>query len=165
MTAKVLVLVWIAIAASAACRRVPPLAHAHPSPSALASAVLDAVARNDRVGLEALALSEAEFRDHVWPELPAARPERNVPFSYLWGDLRQKSEAALARTLSAEGGRRYELLDVRFEGATDYATYRVHRDATLRVRDDGGGELDLRICGSMLEQGGAWKIFSYVVDN
>ena len=53
--------------------------------------------RRDRARLDALALSEQEFRDHVWPDLPAARPERNLPFSYVWGDLHQKSNISLAR--------------------------------------------------------------------
>jgi hypothetical protein len=115
--------------------------------------------------LEALALSEGEFRDHVWPQLPTARRARNLPFSYVWGEHRQKSTAALTSVLSREGERRHELIDVRFEGETDYSTYRVHRDATLRVRDASGVETDLRICGSMLEQNGAWKVFSYIVND
>jgi hypothetical protein len=67
--------------------------------------------------------------------------------------------------MSREGGNRYELIDVRFEGMSDYRTYRVHREAVLRVRDTGGSERDLRVCGSMLEQDGAWKVFSYVIGN
>jgi hypothetical protein len=126
--------------------------------------VLDALAQRDRAALEALALNETEFRDHVWPQLPAARPERNLPFSYVWGDLRQKSAQALGRVMSREGGKRYVLIDVRFAGDSSYHTYRVHREATLRVRDADGTELDLRVCGSMLEQDGAWKVFSYVSD-
>jgi len=114
------------------------------------------------MALETLALSEMEFRDHVWPQLPAARPERNLPFSYVWGDLRQKSTMALTGVMSREGGMRYELIAVRFNGETDYRTYRVHRDTTLLVRDAGGVETDLRVCGSMIEQDGGWKVFSYV---
>ena len=148
-----------------ACSQAPPLSHTHPSPSSLASALLDALARGDRVALEALALTESEFRDHVWPELPAARPERNLPFSYVWGELHQKSDQFLSGVLASEGGRRYELIDVRFAGETDYRTYRVHRKALLRVRAPDGAEQDLRVCGSMIEQDGAWKVISYVVDD
>ena len=155
----------LAIAVSIACGRVPPLAHTYPSPSSLAAAVLDALARRDRAALESLALNETEFRDHVWPQLPAARPERNLPFSYVWGELRQKSGQALNASMSREGGKRYELIDVRFDGDTDYRTYRVHRETTLRVRDESGIELDLRVLGSMIEQSGVWKVFSYVVDS
>jgi hypothetical protein len=163
MTRSVVVASALALASSVACSRVPPLSNTYPSAAALASAVLDAVARRDRASLEALALNETEFRDHVWPQLPAARPERNLPFAFVWGDLRQKSILTLANVIAREGGQRYELIDVRFAGDTDYRTYRVHREATLRVRDATGQERDLRVCGSMIEQEGAWKVFSYVV--
>jgi hypothetical protein len=154
----------VVLAAVVACSRVPPLTNSHPSAASLASAVLDGLARRDRAVLEGLALSETEFRDHVWPQLPAARPERNLPFSFVWGDLRQKSTLTLGNVLAREGGRRYELIDVQFTGETDYRTYRVHREATLRVRDSQGVETDLRVCGSMIEKDGAWKVFSYVVE-
>ncbi len=97
--------------------------------------------------------------------MPAARPERNLPFSYVWGELRQKSAQALGAVISREGGRRYELIDVRFDGDTDYRTYRVHRETTLRVRDAAAWNSTCACVGSMLEQDGAWKVFSYVVDS
>lgn len=141
------------------------MANAHSSAESLAAAVLDALAANDRARLGALALNEQEFRELVWPDLPAARPERNLPFSYVWGDLHQKSDVALASTLAAHGAKRYTLAGVRFSGeTTNYEHYRVHRDATLRVRDASGTERELRVCGSMLESAGAWKVFSYVTD-
>jgi hypothetical protein len=127
--------------------------------------VLEALARNDRAALEAMALSEQEFRNHVWPELPAARPERNLPFSYVWGDLRQKSTGALSETLSRHGGRRYKLVRVAFSNQTDYPSYRVHRESTLHVRDAAGKEHTLRVCGSFIEKAGVWKVFSFVVDD
>jgi hypothetical protein len=143
----------------------PPLVNAQRSAEGVASAVLDALARRDRAQLETLALNEAEFRDHVWADLPAARPERNLPLSYVWGDLHQKSTASLTQTLDTHGGRRYELLGVDFEDRTDYGAYRVHRTATLRVRDASGQAQMIRVCGSMIERDGAWKVFSYLVDD
>ena len=147
-----------------ACTSPPPLEQASVSSTELARGVLDALAQTDRAGLERLAVSEREFRDHVWPQLPAARPERNLPFSYVWGDLRQKSDASLSKALAEHGGRRYTLVGVDFAGDTDYTTYRVHRDATLRVRDAEGVETTIRVCGSMIEKNGAWKVFSYAID-
>ena len=148
---------------TAACAAAPPLEHTHDSPDALARAVLAAVAGRDAPALRNLAVSEREFRDHVWPALPAARPERNLPFSYVWGDLRQKSERHLARALAAHGGRRYALLRVEHAGGTrHYGDYAVHGGTTLVVRDASGGEQPLRILGSTLEKGGRFKIFSFV---
>lgn len=142
-----------------------PLAHAAGTPDALARAVLAAATAGDRQALERLALSESEFRDHVWPELPAARPERNLPFSYVWGDLHQKSDASLGPMLGAMRGQTVEFVAVRFGEVTRYATYTVHRDAVFVVRRPGGTAEELRLCGSFLEQGGRWKVFSYVTND
>ena len=146
------------------CSRVPPLANTSASQEALASDVLEALSRRDRARLDAIAVTEQEFRDHVWPDLPAARPERNMPFSYVWGDLHQKSSLSLTRTLQTHGGRRYALKRLTFAGKTNYAHYVVHRDATFEVADTSGGTTSVRVCGSFLEKDGAWKVFSYVVD-
>lgn len=149
---------------TAGCTGVSPLANARSSAAALADAVLEALARSDRARLEALALNEREFRDHVWPVLPAARPERNLPFSYVWGDLHQKSQLGLVSTLGEHAGRRYVLERVAFSGEDRYPGYRIHRESTLHVRDASGTQVALRLCGSMLEKDGNWKVFSYVVD-
>jgi hypothetical protein len=143
---------------------VPPLADTRESASDLAQAVLAALEQRDRPALLALALDEREFRDHVWPELPAAEPERNLPFSFVWGDLRQKSEGSLARTLGEYGGRHYELVHLNFRGGTtQYRTYLVHRETELTVRD-ATGESRVQLFGSVLEKDGRFKVFSYVVD-
>lgn len=128
-------------------------------------AVLDALAHRDRPRLNALALSEQEFRAHVWPDLPAARPERNLPFSYVWGDLRQKSTLGLANVVAEHGGKRHLLQHVTFAGVTPYGHYTVHRDARLDVVDASGKSQSLRVCGSFLEKDGSWKVFSYAIND
>lgn len=149
-----------------ACTPAPtPLAHTLDSSRALAGAVLAAVTSGDQATLDGLALSEQEFRDHVWPALPAARPERNLPFSYVWGDLRLKSQAGLVRILGQYRGQRLTLVDVRFGDVTRYDGYVVHRDSIFTVRTSDGATEDVRLCGAMIEQAGRWKVFSYVADD
>ena len=144
---------------------VRPLPNSHPTSEALATAVLRAIANRDAAALRRLALDEAEFREYVWPELPASRPERNMPFGYVWTDLRSKSETGLDAVLAAHGGRRYELDRVRFSGgATQYETFIVHRDSVIEVRDGEGRRATLHLFGSVIERGGQFKVFSYVVD-
>lgn len=162
---RLIVGLLLAASTMTGCSRVPPLAHTHPSADAAMTAVLTALAARDRTALDALALSEQEFKDHVWPDLPSARPERNMPFSYVWGDLRQKSQASLGRTLQQYGGKRFTLARVSFSGETKYSRAVVHREATVTVRDEQGYTVDLRVCGALIEQNGGWKVFSYVVDD
>ena len=145
--------------------RLAPLHHTFPSPEALSQAVLTALAGNDVDTLRALPFDEIEFRNAVWPDLPASRPERNVPFDYAWGDLNQKSNNALRRLVARYGGRRYELVEVHFAGeTTPYRTYKVHRETFLDLLDEEGKEVRLALFGSILERDGAFKLFSYVVD-
>ena len=125
----------------------------------------DALADGAADRLAALALNGREFRDVVWPALPASRPERGVPVSYAWGDLNQKSANALRRLVARWGGHRFTLLDVAYDGGTtDYGAFRVHRETRLRVRDENGREIEMRFYGSTLVRGGEHKVFSFVVD-
>jgi hypothetical protein len=144
----------------------PPLPSSHDSIEALSRAVLQAIERRDTEALSRLALNEEEFREHVWPELPAARPERNLPFSYVWRDLHQKSGTTLTHTLAAHGGKRYQLVSIRFTGeSTPYRSYLVHRESELAVKDQAGTQHTLRMFGSVIEKRGRFKVFSYVVDD
>lgn len=142
-----------------------PLPGAAPSAERLAQAVLDAVAARDEAALRRLALDEQEFRQHVWPDLPASRPERNLSFSYVWGDLRTKSNTGLETVLREYGGRRFELERIRFTGATtQYQTSMVHRESRLDVRGPEGTPETIQLFGAVIERAGGFKVFSYVVD-
>jgi hypothetical protein len=144
----------------------PPLSNAARSADELARAVLQAYADRDESRLRSLALDEREFRDHVWPSLPAARPERNLPFSYVWGDLRQKSDTSLRGGLARYGGQPFVFEGLDFAGGvTDYPGYRVHRGTVFRLRDSSGSTREVRLCGSFVEKDGVWKVFSYVTDD
>jgi len=143
-----------------------PLPNSHETPEALSRAVLSAIEARNVNALHALALDRQEFTEHVWPELPAARPERNLSAAFLWGDLNQKSNITLRDTLATHGGKKYEFVSIRFLGeATQYETYRVQRESELTVKDLDGTERQIRVFGSMIEKGGRYKVFSYVIDD
>lgn len=133
------------------------------SPRALAAAVLAGLEARDRAALERLALSEEEFREQVFPEMPAWG---KIPMEYVWGDLRQKSENQLAGVLDALGGKAFTVEEVLFDGgATAYETFVVHRKPRLVVRERSSGEKrDIAIFGSVIEHEGRYKLFSYVIN-
>ncbi len=161
-----------AVLATAACstpaeptRAAAPLANTFESPEALARGVLDALAKRDLAGLRALALTEAEFKAHVWPELPTSRPERNVPFDYAWGQLKQQSDGSLSGTMGRYGGRTLRFLQTRFTGeTTQYQTFKVMRESEIVAADESGRELILRLYGSAMVKDGRYKLYSFVVD-
>ncbi len=135
------------------------------SPEEAARQALELLAAGDAESLSRLALSETDFREAVYPRLPASRPERNTSAEFLWGMLHQRSRHALAFTLDRHRGQRYELIAVDFVGeTTDYGPFQVHRETVLTVSAPDGERGTLRIFGSMLEQEGRYKIFSFVTD-
>lgn len=142
-----------------------PLAGSRATPEGVARLALERLAAGDREALLAIALSETEFREVVYPELPASRPERNTSADFVWSSLHQKSRNSLAFTLDRYAGQRLELVAVDFLGeTTDYGSYRVHRKTALTVQRPDGTKTVVRLFGSMIERGGRYKIFSFVTD-
>lgn len=142
-----------------------PLANTFDTPEALAQMVLARLAARDTDGLKALALSEQEFRDHVWPELPASRPERNVPFDYAWGQLKQRSDGELTGTIGRYAGKPLTFVRTRFKGeTTQYQSFVVMRESEIMAIDETGREVVLTLFGSAMLKDGRYKVFSYVVD-
>lgn len=152
----------------AASRAAAPLSNTFESIEELAATVLDGLERGRGQALWRLALSKEEFRDVVYPVLPASRPERNTPLEYTWSTLETKSSNALGATLSEHRGRRYELVRVDFVGKEqrqrDFGAFYVYRDARVVVKREDGSETSLDLFGSVIERNGRFKVFSYVTD-
>jgi hypothetical protein len=149
----------------ASCAEEVRLSNARESPEAVAAAVVAGLAARDAPGLRALALTEAEFRDIVWPRLPASRPERNLPWDYVWNDLRAKSDAHLGELVTRWEDRGEDVVAVTFRGeSTDYGPFRVHRESVVSLRARDGDPRSTRLFGSVIEMQGRFKVFSYVVD-
>jgi hypothetical protein len=165
-------LLLAAVLATAACSTpaeptgsAEPLANTFESPEALARGVLDALAKSDRSRLNSLALSEAEFKAHVWPELDTSRPERNVPFDYAWGQMKQRSDGSLGQTIGRYGGQPLRFVQARFTGeTTNYKSFSVIRESEIVATDESGRDVILRLYGSALVRDGRYKLYSFVVD-
>ncbi len=135
------------------------------SPEAVARAVIAGMGAGNFDALKHLAVTEAEFRDIVWPRLPASRPERNLPMEYVWSDHMAKSDANLRARLAGWQDRGFVLVALTFKGGTeDYGTFKVHRETVLVLKDRDAHEQTGRLFGSIIEHKGRFKVFSYIVD-
>jgi hypothetical protein len=136
----------------------------YPSKDAAVEAFLTALRARDHGTLAAQVVTETEFLKYVWPQLPASRPEVGMPADRAWADQTQKNALFLAQTLGEHGGRHYQLIAASFNGAAaDYGPFSIHPRTTLDVRD-GSTVRAVQLFGSMIESGGRWKIYSFVVD-
>lgn len=141
-----------------------PLTPSYESKDAAVNAFLQALAARDRETLAAQAVSETEFLKHIWPALPASRPDVGMPADRAWADQAQRNNNFLSQLLGEHGGQRYELVTASFEGAAaTYGGFALHPKTRLDIRD-AAGVREVRLFGSMIESGGRWKIYSFVVD-
>ena len=154
------------LCATAACAPAPPpLTNAADSPEALGRAVLERLAARDTEGLRQLMLTREEFEAHVWPHLPASRPETNMPMSFVWNRLQQQSQGHLARVVARHGGQPMILVSIATSGeSSEYGAVRVDRESTLTVRTAAGEVEEVKLFGSIVRQGSRYKVFSYVAD-
>jgi len=130
----------------------------------LAADFLEELQKGDDQKIRQLALSKDEFVEFVWPELPASDPSTNLNSDFIWNQTHMRSLADLSGTLLRNKGKKYQLVGFRFADETeDYRSYKVHRDARLRVVDENGEERELNLFGSVLEMDGEFKIFSFVL--
>lgn len=139
------------------------LTNASSSAEGLARRLLTDLAREDEQSIKALRISKKEFCDCVWPELPSSRLP-NVSCDWAWDQATLNSLSGLSEMMPMHGGQRYELVSLRFEGTDSYQTYRVHNKTRMIVKDSNGFEKEIRVCGSMLEMNGQFKLFSFVID-
>lgn len=138
------------------------LGNASSSVDELCKEVLAKLAQNDIKALEAMALTEDEFKKYYWPHSEWSRPEVRMPFEYFWSDLNQKSSNALKGTLARFGGKNLQMVGIRFAKETmQYQEARVYRNPTLTVRDEEGQEQEVQLFGGIFELNGDYKIYTY----
>jgi hypothetical protein len=142
----------------------PPLQYAQPSAEVLAGKVLEALAQRDDQGLKDLVITKEEFCRYVWPELPSSKTP-NLTCDWVWNAFEPGDIAGRRQIMARHGGKQCSLIRLRSaRGITEYKSFRVHEDVRVTVRDSAGKEEELKLFGSILEYGGQFKLFSYIVD-
>lgn len=160
-------LLMVLVAGVAGCSAAPAslaFTPAYDSKDAAVTAFLRALAARDADTLAQQVVNQNEFLKHIWPQLPASRPDVGMPADRAWADHAQRNAGYLAQLLAEHGGRRYELVAASFGGSpTTYGYFRIHPKTRLDIRDESGVR-EVRLFGSMIESGGRWKVYSFVVD-
>src|SRR5262245_40495733 len=127
-----------------------------------------ALASGNRDRVEALRVTEAEYRAVLIPgsvepgDPPQVLSEDGL--RYFWAEMSQKSAAHREAILARFG--KHALTPVRhsFEkGERQFAGYKAYQRLVLVLRDDQGAEHELRT-GSIVERDGVFKFASFIRD-
>jgi hypothetical protein len=133
-----------------------------PSGEALATQVLAAMVKGDTPALRRLALSEQEFRQYVWPELPVSNPRTHVTFDFVWKDVAYRSGLWMERLEKDLRGSKARLARVVRRGEiVRYRNYRAWSDMKVVLADESGLEREYPLFGTLIEMDGRFKVYSY----
>lgn len=138
------------------------LSNTSSSPAEACQRVLDALASNDTTGIHALRLSRFEHDSVLVPNMPIGKtPTSMKDLELAWYMLDQNNQKGIRRALADYGGRRLKVISVRFTKPDEhYGPLVVHKGTEVTVRDEAGAEFVMPIFGSILEEGGRFKIVS-----
>ncbi len=129
---------------------------------ALSLKALEALEKRDAAALGALRITEREYKDLLFPELPAAGPGQTIPVDTHWYLLDMKSLKGLREVIQDYGGEKLELLEViPTGGVEEYKTFKLLKKVELRVRRPNGEESRIRVFGSIFVLDGQFKVVSF----
>ena len=140
------------------------LSNAAPSAEQLAERVLAELAAGNAEELASLVVTKDEFCSGVYPELRSSKV-RNVTCDFVWEMAMLNHTSGFREVLGKHKGKRYSLVSLRFLAPAErYATFTVHKQPTVTVRDDEGREREYRLFGDVLEAEGQFKLFGFMID-
>ena len=138
-----------------------PLPNMFPSLAALADGVVEALEDSSLERLQSYCLTEQEYRDILWANLPAAEVQ-NMPVEKAWGWVKRDIDKASRRYIDDFG--RHDLKLVKTTPPQEVRTYpqiKVHRAFRMTVSDRGAEPEEWRLLNVVLEYKGWYKVIAY----
>jgi len=120
------------------------------------------LSRRDTARLYDLMVDEREYRDILFPALPASHPPINASFETVWILQYPDSYRGLQRILQRYGGRDVSITAIRFdEPDQDFVNFVLHQTSRVDVTIDGEALRNVRLFGSVIRVGEQWKVLTY----
>jgi hypothetical protein len=127
-------------------------------------AVCNALHRHNVDSLLALCVTDAEFRDILWPEFPQSRPATGIEWQDAWLVLFSRLHGGSVSAVTDYGGHDYEFIrwehTVHPDTLVRYKNFKLHTHMVLVARDDQGEIQRFQWLRSIAERKGVYKIYS-----
>lgn len=153
-----------ALIASASLAGAAPVSTGASSPEALVKQVLTGLEARDEKALHELVITESEFKKYVWPHLQGTLSSiGRVRADQYFVTYMKASDAGLADRLNALGGQKWEVVKVNFGPEQKGKGHRLLSHAEAVLRNSSGEQKTFPIAGTVLDEGGTYKIATYWV--
>ena len=153
-----------ALIVSASLAGAAPASDGASSPEALVKQVLAGLEVRDEKTLHELVITEAEFKKYVWPHLQGTLPSiGRVGADQYFVTYMKASDAGLADRLKALGGQKWEVVKVNLGPERKGKGHRLLSHTEAVLRNSSGEQKTFPIAGTVLDEGGTYKIATYWV--
>lgn len=132
------------------------------SRDSLLAAFVEALGDRDTAALATMAVSRTEFAYLYYPSTPQSLPPYDLDPGLMWDLLHQRSERGIQRALAAYGGQPLRLLghDCGKESSRE-GENTIAGPCNLRLRDQRGKPVSVRLLSQIMERGGRFKVLNY----
>lgn len=158
----ILLAVFVASCSSNKRAKEAPLPNMYSTLDALAAAVVGAIQDSSFEKLQALCLTEQEYRNVVWANLDSSetsQPAMTVERAWSW--VVRDTEKAGKRYVSEYGNRELQLTNVGpVKNVKTYPAMAVHRGLRIAVSVDGTEPEEWRLLNVILEYKGWFKVIT-----
>ncbi len=123
--------------------------------------ILIGIESRDQSALEKLTITEAEFKDYVWPSVASQASAPGMTREKYYLIYTNSSRIGLTATLKQFGGQRLELVKVSLGPEQKTRNGRLLRNCDALVRDAQNQEKTIRLAGVVLDRAGSLKVATF----
>lgn len=132
------------------------------TPEALCDAFLEALEKRDTARLYDLTLTQDEYLNWIWIEMPSSKPIFNIPLEFVWENNWRNSVKGAYRALYNYGGKKLAFASLEFKEPDDeYQSFKFKMKPLLTVVDSAGKAYKLGYFSAIVEMNGLYKALNY----
>jgi hypothetical protein len=133
------------------------------SPDDFLKQILAAIAAKDQQALERFTITEAEFRQCVWPSVAGSVSGSNTSEAKYYQRFSSASKMGIAERMAELAGQNYTWVKSSFGAEKRQKGCRLLPAPTVAVRGADGTEKTVSLGAGVVEVGGSYKVTSYYV--
>jgi hypothetical protein len=122
--------------------------------------VLAAIDVADGPSAQKSAVTQSDFLNVLWPEMPQSRPAAQVPGSEAWDFLYNRNIASFNRTMGDFHNKGLRLVSFKVGHVDEYTNYRLHQDIIIQAEMADHQPVELDLVRTVVERNGRFKVYS-----
>ena len=122
--------------------------------------VVTAIDVADAKTVQKATVTQADFMNILWPEMPQSRPAAQVPGAEAWDFLYNRNMAAFNRHMGDFHNSGLHLVSFEVGHVDEYTNYRLHQDVIIQAETADHQPVEMDVVRTVVERNGRFKVYS-----